>query len=63
MAKETMFKPNYTITPGIASDLMKIEALRQEIDTLPINSVVLASLRETAELNPFIILLLSKVIV
>ncbi len=46
-----MFKPNYTITPGIASDLMKIEALRQEIDTLPINSVVLASLRETARIE------------
>ncbi len=51
MAGKTMFKPNYIITPGIASDLMKIEALRQEIDTLPINSVVLASLRETARIE------------
>ena len=47
----TMFNPNYTITPKIASMLMHIEALRQEIDHLPITSKVLASLRETAHIK------------
>lgn len=46
-----MFDPKYTITPKIASILMHIEALRQEIDHLSITSKVLASLRETAQLK------------
>ena len=40
-----MFKPNFTITPEIASALMRIEALKQEIKLLPITPQVLATLR------------------
>lgn len=43
-----MFNPIYTITNKIAAALMRIEALRYEIDMLPINPTVLASLQETA---------------
>ena len=46
-----MFKPNHTITPQIASLLMRIEALKQEINGLPITLSVIASLRETARLE------------
>lgn len=45
-----MFEPAYTITPATAAALMEIEACRQSVIELPINVVVLASLRETARL-------------
>ena len=44
------FSPKYSITPAIAGWLMRIEAVRQSIDALPITPQVLASLRETARL-------------
>jgi Fic family protein len=46
-----MFKPNFTITPEIMNDLLKLRDLRQEIDHLPMSPVALARLRETARLN------------
>ncbi len=46
-----MFKPRFTISPQIASQLMQIEAIRQEIYDLPIAVSVLNSLRETARLQ------------
>ena len=44
------FQPKFTITPAVANGLMRIEAVRQAIEILPINPRVLASLRETARL-------------
>ena len=44
------FNPTFTITPAAASDLMRIEAVKQAIQTLPITPRVLANLRETARL-------------
>ena len=44
------FSPKYSISPAIAGWLMRIEAVRQSIDALPITPQVLASLRETARL-------------
>jgi Fic family protein len=44
------FKPNFTITPKIATYLMRIEAARQSVQDLPITPSVLATLRETARL-------------
>lgn len=44
------FTPTFTITPAMAKDLMRIEAVRQAIRTLPITPRVLKSLRETARL-------------
>lgn len=44
------FLPNYTITPKIAQDLMRIEAARGKVAHLPLTAKVLASLRETARL-------------
>lgn len=41
---------NYRITPRTATHLMRIEAARQAVEDLPITSVVLAGLRETARL-------------
>ncbi len=46
----TNFKPRYTITPGIAKNLMRIEAVKEKVSLLPVNPTVLASLRETAKL-------------
>jgi Fic family protein len=48
--KRTRFSPAFSITPAMASGLMRIEALKQEILTLPITPRVLAHLRETARL-------------
>lgn len=48
--KPTIFSPKFTITPAIANDLMRIEAAKQSIRTLPITPRVLANLRETARL-------------
>ncbi len=44
------FTPIYTITPKLASCLMRIEAARQKVQDLPITPSVLATLRETARL-------------
>ena len=38
------FSPKYSITPAIAGWLMRIEAVRQSIDALPITPQVLALL-------------------
>ena len=48
--KRTGFNPTFTITPAVANGLMRIEAVKQAIQTLPITSRVLANLRETARL-------------
>jgi Fic family protein len=48
--KALSFAPNFTITPSIAGGLMRIEAVKQSIQTLPITPRVLANLRETARL-------------
>jgi len=48
--KHTIFDPVFTITPSVAANLMRIEAVRQAIQTLPITPRVLANLRETARL-------------
>ncbi len=44
------FTPNFTITPTIASFLMRIEAAKQAVHHLPLTPAVLATLRETARL-------------
>jgi Fic family protein len=44
------FNPTFTITPAMATGLMRIEAVKQAIQTLPITPRVLANLRETARL-------------
>ena len=49
--ERTSFSPIFAITPAMASDLMRIEAVRQTILTLPITPRVLANLRETARLS------------
>jgi Fic family protein len=48
--KRATFKPIFTITPAVANALMRIEAVKQAIRTLPITPRVLASLRETARI-------------
>ena len=48
--KSARFTPTFTITPALASALMRIEAVKQTIQTLPITPRVLANLRETARL-------------
>lgn len=50
MQKSSKFTPKFTITPKIASYLMRIEAAKQAVQDLPITPSVLASLRETARL-------------
>ena len=45
-----IFNPTFTITPAVASGLMRIEAVKQAIQTLPITPRVLSNLRETARL-------------
>ncbi len=42
--------PHYTITPKVASCLMRIEAAKEKIGYLPLTPAILASLRETARL-------------
>jgi Fic family protein len=44
------FEPKFSITPKIATSLMRIEAARQAVQDLPITPAVLATLRETARL-------------
>lgn len=41
----TNFNPVYTISPRIAKHLMRIEAAKQKVFLLPVNSRVLASLQ------------------
>src|SRR6266446_8896215 len=48
--QRTSFNPTFAITPAMASALMRIEAVKQAIQTLPITPRVLANLRETARL-------------
>jgi Fic family protein len=48
--KPAGFNPLFTITPAMAGGLMRIEAVKQAIQTLPITPRVLANLRETARL-------------
>ena len=48
--KRTSFSPTFAIAPAVASGLMRIEAVKQAIRTLPITPRVLANLRETARL-------------
>jgi Fic family protein len=48
--KRASFNPVFSITPAVASALMRIEAVKQTIQTLPITARVLANLRETARL-------------
>jgi Fic family protein len=45
-----VFKPKFTITPKIASALMRIEAAKQSVADLPMTSKVQEKLRETARL-------------
>lgn len=45
-----LFVPKFTITPKVASCLMRIEAAKQAVQDLPITPSVLATLRETARL-------------
>jgi hypothetical protein len=44
------FEPKFSITPKVATSLMRIEAARQSVQDLPITPVVPATLRETARL-------------
>jgi Fic family protein len=44
------FEPKFSITPKLATDLMRIEAARQAMADLPVTPSVLANLRETARL-------------
>jgi Fic family protein len=44
------FNPIFTITPSIAKHLMQIEAAKKNVELLPVNPTLLASLRETAKL-------------
>ena len=44
------FNPTFIITPALAKGLMRIEAVKQAIQMLPITPRVLARLRETARL-------------
>jgi Fic family protein len=44
------FLPNYTITPSIVTNLMRIESTKEKISYLPLIPTVLSSLRETARL-------------
>ena len=44
------FSPLYTITPKLASFLMRIAAARERVSYLPLTPTVLSSLRETARL-------------
>ena|SRR3990167_11270541 len=46
-----MFEPQFKLTPALVKILIEIEALKQEIDLLPLTPKVLAGLRETAKLS------------
>lgn len=44
------FDPKYVITPSIAQNLMRIEAVKENVIHVPFNPTVLVSLRESARL-------------
>lgn len=44
------FTPQFIITPAIAKILMRIEAVKEKVSSLPLTPTVLASLRKTAKL-------------
>lgn len=44
------FNPIFSINPSIAKHLMQIEAAKKNVELLPVNPTMLASLRETAKL-------------
>lgn len=46
-----MFKPRFSITPGMTRALMQIEAAREAVSTAPIHLEILQHLRETARLH------------
>ena len=46
-----MFKPNFTITPEIATTLMKIEALKESIKNLPLTPLLVKTLCDAARLQ------------
>jgi hypothetical protein len=48
--KRTSFDPIFSITPAVASALMRIEAVKQTTQILRITPRVLANLREAARL-------------
>src|SRR5688572_12438169 len=48
--KLAAFNPTFPITPAVAKGLMRIEAVKQAILTLPLTPRVLANLRATARL-------------
>ncbi len=50
MTKGSGFAPKFEITPRIAKDLMRIEAVKQAVDMLRITTRMLAYLHETARL-------------
>jgi len=45
--EKSAFKPKYSITPKIADALMKIAALKEAINNLPITPQLIKTLRET----------------
>jgi Fic family protein len=45
------FRPNFTITPAIARDLVRIEAAKGEANHMPLTAHVLSSLRESMRLK------------
>lgn len=47
----TVFAPNFSISTKTANALVRIEAVRQRIDFLPIHPSILLSLRESAKLH------------
>ena len=49
--EKSPFKPKYTITPKIADTLMRIAALKEAINNLPITPQLMKTLRETARLK------------
>jgi len=49
--EKSAYKPKYSITPQIADALMKIAALKESINNLPITPQLIKTLRETARLK------------
>jgi Fic family protein len=49
--EKSAFKPKYSITPKIADALMRIAALKEAINNLPITPQLMKTLRETARLK------------
>ena len=48
LAENMPYTPKFTITPKVATCLMRVEAAKQAVQDLPIMPSVLATLRETA---------------